>query len=111
MMRGKFGVAYLKTPIVINKIPALSFIKTSYVYTGDYSWQRASDAFSTFQALDGTTYQLGNTIQNANSHKINAGLDMNMFYKYIGLTAKKQKSYIKNYALFSIDVLLNNSAS
>lgn len=74
----------------INKIPALSFIKSSYVYTGDYSWQRSSDAFATFQALDGTTYQLGNTIQNANSHKITAGLDMNGFYKYIGLTAKKQ---------------------
>lgn len=75
----------------INKIPALSFVKSSYVYTGDYSWQRSSDAFATFQALDGTTYQLGNTIQNANSHKIIAGLDMNSFYKYIGLTAKKQK--------------------
>lgn len=75
----------------INKIPALSFVKSSYVYTGDYSWQRSSDAFSTFVALDGTTYQLGNTIQNANSHKINAGLDMNAFYKYIGLTTKKQK--------------------
>ncbi len=75
----------------INKIPVLSFVKSSYVYTGDYSWQRSSDAFATFQALDGTTYQLGNTIQNANSHKINAALDMNAFYKYIGLTAKKQK--------------------
>ena len=73
----------------INKIPALSFVKSSYVYTGDYSWQRSSDAFATFQALDGTIYQLGNTIQNANSHKINAALDMNAFYKYIGLTAKK----------------------
>ena len=75
----------------INKIPALSFIKSSYVYTGDYSWQRSSQAFSTFEALDGTIYQLGNTIQNANSHKINAGLDLNAFYKYIGLTVKKQK--------------------
>jgi len=75
----------------INKIPALSFVKSSYIYTGDYSWQRSSDAFATFQALDGTTYQLGNTIQNANSHKINAALDMNAFYKYIGLTVKKQK--------------------
>lgn len=75
----------------INKIPALSFVKSSYVYTGDYSWQRSSDAFSTFQALDGTVYQLGNTIQNANSHKINTALDMNAFYKYIGLTTKKQK--------------------
>ncbi len=75
----------------INKIPLFSFVKSSYVYTGDYSWQRSSDAFATFQALDGTTYQLGNTIQNANAHKINVGLDMNAFYKYIGLTAKKQK--------------------
>lgn len=75
----------------INKVPALSFVKSSYVYTGDYSWQRSSDAFATFQALDGTTYQLGNTIQNANSHKINTALDMNAFYKYIGLTTKKQK--------------------
>lgn len=75
----------------INKIPALSFVKSSYVYTGDYSWQRSSDAFATFVALDGTTYQLGNTIQNANSHKINTAFDMNAFYKYIGLTAKKQK--------------------
>lgn len=80
----------------INKIPALSFVKSSYVYTGDYSWQRSSDAFSTFEALDGTVYQLGNTIQNANSHKINAGLDMNAFYKYIGLTAKKQKKQPNN---------------
>ncbi len=75
----------------INKIPVLSFIKPSYVYTGDYSWQRSSQAFSTFEALDGTIYQLGNTIQNANSHKINTILDMNAFYKYIGLTTKKQK--------------------
>jgi cell surface protein SprA len=80
----------------INKIPALSFVKSSYVYTGDYSWQRSSDAFATFQALDGTTYQLGNTIQNANSHKINTALDMNAFYKYIGLTVKKQKKQPAN---------------
>ena len=80
----------------INKIPALSFVKSSYVYTGDYSWQRSSDAFATFVALDGTTYQLGNTIQNANSHKINTALDMTAFYKYIGLTAKKQKKQPTN---------------
>jgi cell surface protein SprA len=80
----------------INKIPALSFVKSSYIYTGDYSWQRSSDAFATFQALDGTTYQLGNTIQNANSHRINTGLDMNAFYKYIGLTTKKQKKQSVN---------------
>ena len=38
--------------------------------------------------LDGQTYDLGNTIQNANTHNINSTLNMNKFYKYIGLTKK-----------------------
>lgn len=73
----------------INKIPALAFIKSTYIYTGDYNWQRASDAFSTIQAEDGTIYALGNTIQNASSHKLNTTFTMDMFYKYVGLTKNK----------------------
>ncbi|WP_370519341.1 cell surface protein SprA [Flavobacterium sp. 9AF] len=75
----------------INKIPALSFVKSNYSYTGDFNWQRSSDAFSTIEAEDGTEYQLGNTIQNANSHKLNTTLNMDLFYKYIGLTGVKKK--------------------
>ena len=75
----------------INKIPALAFVKSSYIYTGDYSWQRSSAAFATFQTIDGTVYQLGNTVQNAASHKLNATLNMDAFYKYIGLTAKNNR--------------------
>jgi len=72
----------------INKIPALSFIKSTYTYTSDYNWQRATDAMSTIEE-NGTLYQLGNTIQNANSHKLNTAFSMDSFYRYIGLTAKK----------------------
>ncbi len=72
----------------INKIPALSFIKSTYTYTSDYNWQRATDAMSTIEE-NGTLYQLGNTIQNANSHKLNAAFSMDAFYRYIGLTGKK----------------------
>ncbi|WP_035677249.1 T9SS outer membrane translocon Sov/SprA [Flavobacterium limnosediminis] len=71
----------------INKIPVLGFVKSVYSYTGDYSWQRSSDALS---SVDG--YSLGNTIQNAGSHKLNTTLNMDLFYKYIGLTAKKSKN-------------------
>lgn len=78
----------------INKLPIFSFIKSTYTYTGDYNWQRSSDAFSTIEAEDGTLYQLGNTIQNASSHKLNTTLNMDTFYKYIGLT--KTKSNKKN---------------
>lgn len=71
----------------INKIPALAFLKSTYSYTGDYSWQRASIALSEV-VVDGMTYNLGNTIQNAASHKLNSTLNMDAFYKYIGLTKK-----------------------
>jgi cell surface protein SprA len=80
----------------INKIPALAFIKSDYTYTGDYSWQRASLALQAFDDGAGNIYDLGNTIQNANSHKLNTAFNMDTFYKYIGLTkGVKQKQTLK----------------
>ncbi|MBS7787218.1 cell surface protein SprA [Flavobacterium sp. CYK-55] len=72
----------------LNKLPFLSFVKSTYSYTGDYNWQRASEAMSQVE-VDGVSYRLGNTIQNAGSHKLNTALNMDSFYKYIGLTKKK----------------------
>ena len=80
----------------ISKLPIFSFVKSTYTYTGDYNWQRSSDAFSSIQAEDGTLYQLGNTIQNASSHKLNTALNMDLFYKYIGLTKTKSNKSAKN---------------
>ncbi len=68
----------------INKIPLFSFIKANYSYTGDYSWQRASNALSEIE-IKGTSYNLGNTIQNANSHNLNTTFNMDAFYSYLGL--------------------------
>lgn len=76
--------------IPIDKIPVFSFIKANYSYTGDYSWQRASEALSRYTDTNGTTYNLGNTIQNAISHNLNATCNMDLFYKYVGLTKKTQ---------------------
>lgn len=75
----------------INKIPVFSFVKSTYSYTGDYNWQRASLALSKVEASDGTIYNLGNTIQNAGSHKLNTAFNMESLYKYLGL-AKKPKT-------------------
>ena len=74
----------------INKIPALSFIKSSYSYTSDYSWQRSSDALSSID-YNGVNYSLGNTIQNAGSHKLNTTFNMDMLYRYVGITNKTKK--------------------
>jgi cell surface protein SprA len=74
----------------INKIPLFSFIKANYSYQSDYQWQRASLALQSVES-NGNFYELGNTIQNAGSHKLNASLTMDTFYKYIGLVKSNQK--------------------
>ena len=69
----------------INKIPTFNFLKTSYSYTGDYQWQKGSDLFGNL-TLNGETYDLGNSISNANTHNINSSMDMQKLYRYLGLT-------------------------
>jgi len=67
----------------INKLPYLSFITADYGYTADFDWQASSQ-----NELDnGLTYAdvVGNTIQNSNTHNINANVDFSRFYKNIGL--------------------------
>ena len=78
------GITY---QLPINKIPTFSFINATYAYTGNFQWQKGSDLYGNLE-LDGQTYDLGHTIQNANTHNLNASLDMNRFYKYIGLVKK-----------------------
>lgn len=84
--------------IPINKIPVFSFVKSTYSYTGDYNWQRASLALSEFVDENGVSYNLGNTIQNASSHKLNTTFNMDSFYKYIGLSKNKGKTPAKTAA-------------
>lgn len=83
----------LNYEIPINKIPIFSFIKANYSYTADYNWQRSSTALSQYEE-NGVTWDLGNTIQNANSNTFAATLNMNLLYKYLGLTpgAKQAKA-------------------
>ena len=80
----RLGVTY-KLPL--DKIPTLSFINATYEYGGDFLWQKGSDLYGNLE-LNGQTYDLGNNIQNANTHRINSSLDMNRFYRYIGLVKK-----------------------
>jgi cell surface protein SprA len=80
--------------IPINKIPLFSFIKANYSYTGDYTWQRASNALSQIE-IDGNNYNLGNTVQNASSNNLNATFNMDALYKYLGLTKNTNKAVAK----------------
>ncbi len=85
----------------INKIPVFSFVKSTYTYTGSFNWDRASLALSSYEDENGNFYNLGNTIQNNASHQLNTNLNLDLFYKYIGLTkssARKQPARPANVA-------------
>lgn len=84
----QLGINY---EIPIHKIPTFSFLKATYAYTGDFQWQKGSDLYGNL-TIDGQTYDLGNTISNANTHNINATLDMQKLYRYVGLTKKKSRA-------------------
>ena len=89
-----FQSLQLNYDLPFSKFPFLKFIRGTYSYTGDYQWQASSDLFNEIpiQLSDGTTntYNLGNSIQNASTHQINSSIDMNGFYRYIGLTKIKK---------------------
>jgi cell surface protein SprA len=88
----------LNYEIPINKIPLFSFVKANYSYTGDYSWQKSSNALSQIE-IDGTDYNLGNTVQNARSNNLNASFNMDMLYKYLGISQKSKTTANKPKAI------------
>jgi cell surface protein SprA len=87
----------LNYDLPFNKFPFLKFIRATYSYTGDYQWHKSSNLFNELpiELSNGVTktYDLGNSIQNASTHQINSSIDMNSFYRYVGLTKiKKSKA-------------------
>lgn len=81
-----------------SKFPFLKYIRATYSYTGDFQWQKSSDQFNNLpiELSNGVTqtYNLGNSIQNGSTHRINSSIDMNGFYRYVGLT-KIKRSKVK----------------
>ena len=82
----QLGINY---QIPLNKIPTFSFINANYSYTGDFQWNKGSDLFGQL-SVNGQTYNLGNSISNANQHNLNSSFEMRKLYRYVGL--KKSKS-------------------
>ncbi|WP_422106105.1 cell surface protein SprA [Winogradskyella sp.] len=77
----------------LYKIPALSFLRTTYAYNGTFQWQKGSDLNEGLQLEDPDTgeiqtFNLGHSIQNSNTHNINTTLNMETFYRSIGLVRK-----------------------
>jgi len=67
------------------KIPFLNFINAQYSYTSNFEWQRGGEAL---RAVAGEEM---NSVQNANSHTLNASMGMQRFYQFVGLYKNKRK--------------------
>lgn len=76
----------------LDKFPFLNFIKADYGYTADFDWQ--------VQSQDQTiATQIGNVIQNANTHNFNTTFSFDKWYKKLGfeklLLTKQQRKLAK----------------
>ncbi len=74
----------------LDKFPFLSFVTADYTYTADFDWQVSSQDRTIVD-------QIGNVIQNANTHNFNANFSFDNLYKNIGfekllLTKAQRKS-------------------
>nr|WP_246296715.1 cell surface protein SprA [Winogradskyella vidalii] len=82
----------------LYKIPALSFLRATYAYNGAFQWQKGSDLNTGLQVEDPDnpgvyeTYNLGNSIQNSNTHNINSTLNMETLYQTLGLVKKGKQT-------------------
>ena len=86
----------LNYQLPLDKIPTLSFIKATYSYTGDFQWQKGSDLNNNLEIEDSNgviqTYDLGHSIQNANTHTINGTLNLTKLYSYLGVKSSSSGS-------------------
>ncbi|WP_295829987.1 cell surface protein SprA [uncultured Winogradskyella sp.] len=79
----------LNYELPLNKIPILSFLQSTYTYNSDFRWQKGSDLNLDFpfENPDGSfsNFNLGNSIQNSNTHTLNTTLNMESLYKELGI--------------------------
>ena len=79
----------LNYKIPLRLIPFLSFIDANYNYTGDFSWQRGSNAMAAVVNDDGQMLGQVNTIQNANTKTLTGSISFDKLYTILGLKSKK----------------------
>lgn len=80
----------LNYELPLEKIPFLSFLTSNYTYNSNFNWQRSPDGLRFINVGIDQEYDLGNTVQNSNTHQLNSTLNMDLFYRYIGLTKRPQ---------------------
>ncbi|CAM1334480.1 cell surface protein SprA [Tenacibaculum aestuariivivum] len=82
----------------LNKLPYFSFMTADYAYTADFDWKASSQSSLELPNGDNVSYAdvVGNMIQNANTHNVNANIDFGRFYKTLKLDKLLLKGAKKN---------------
>ncbi len=70
----------------LKKFPLINFLDVSYTYNGQFQWQRKPEIM---QNING--YDLGNNIQNAGMHTVNANVNLTKIYDFAGLSRWEAK--------------------
>ena len=84
-----FQTLSLNYKIPLRLIPFLNFIDANYNYTGDFSWERGSNAMADVTNNEGQPLGIVNTIQNANTKTFTGSISFDKLYTILGLKSKK----------------------
>ena len=78
--------------IPFRLIPLLSFIDANYNYTGDFNWQRGSNAMASVTNENGEKLGQTNNIENANTKTLTGSISFNRLYNILGLKPKSNQA-------------------
>ena len=81
----------LNYKLPFQNIPFLSFIDATYNYTGNFNWQRGSEALAGVTSQNGSVLGQVNTIQNNNTKTLTGALSFSKLYSVFGLKNKSNR--------------------
>ena len=84
----------LSYDLPLKLFPLINFVSSNYNYSGDFSWERGSDAMAQVEDELGNILGRVNSVQNANTQTINTSFNMSKFYRNVGLEKKKKPKKI-----------------
>ena len=66
----------------------MSFIDANYNYSGNFNWQRGSEALANVLSEEGTALGIVHTVQNANTKSLAGSISFDRLHNILGLKNK-----------------------
>ena len=88
--------------IPFNRFSWLNFIESDLNYTGNYSWKRGSNIFSSVQTMNTGQPQVINIIQNNNSKSLSTRINFNRLKTLLGLESQQSNPNLRHQGVQAI---------